>query len=105
MIATNQVTRNRPLAYDKTEVFVDKPYQMSSKNISTVSAEKSREKSGFLTASQIGRIVARELISQHQSLVKENSGQVYATDRDEFLDFHAYQSVNANPSNKSEGSV
>jgi hypothetical protein len=41
-------------------------------------------------------------VDQHQSLTQANSSWVYATDRDKFLDFHAYQSVNANPSTHME---
>jgi hypothetical protein len=31
-------------------------------------------------------------------LTQASMSQIYATDRDEFLDFHAEQSVNTNPS-------
>jgi len=37
-------------------------------------------------------------LSQHQLLTETHSSQVYATDLDEFVDFHAWQSVNVNPS-------
>lgn len=56
------------------------------------------ERSGHLTPAQIGRLIAIAVLSQRRELIEANSGQVYATDRDEFLDFHAHQSVNANPS-------
>jgi len=59
---------------------------------------KRSEKSGYLSLHQIGDLVAHSVISQHELLTKANNSQVYATDRDEFVDFHAWQSVNANPS-------
>ena len=59
---------------------------------------KQSEKTGYLSLHQIGDLVARGVVSQHELLTKANNSQVYATDRDEFVDFHAWQSVNTNPS-------
>lgn len=60
------------------------------------------EKSGYLSLAQIAHLIAQAVVDQHQSLTQANSSWVYATDRDKFLDFHAYQSVNANPSTHME---
>jgi hypothetical protein len=60
------------------------------------------EKSGYLSLEQIAHLIAQAVVDQHQSLTQANSSWVYATDRDKFLDFHAHQSVNTNPSNNSE---
>ncbi|MGV0989416.1 hypothetical protein [Limnohabitans sp.] len=60
------------------------------------------EKSGYLSLAQIAHLIAQAVVDQHQSLKQANSRWVYATDRDKFLDFHAYQSVNANPSTHME---
>lgn len=60
------------------------------------------EKSGYLSLAQIAHLIAQAVVDQHQSLTQVNSSWVYATDRDKFLDFHAYQSVNANPSTHME---
>ena len=62
----------------------------------------SAEKSGYLSLAQIAHLIAQAVVDQHQSLTQANSSWVYATDRDKFLDFHAYQSVNTNPSNNPE---
>ncbi len=60
------------------------------------------EKSGYLTLPQIAHLIAQATVSQHQEFVIAHRSRVYATDRDVFLDFHAHQSVNTNPSNNSE---
>lgn len=57
------------------------------------------EKSGYLSLAQIAHLMAQAVVSQHQDLALAHRSWVYATDRDEFLDFHAHQSVNENPSN------
>ena len=59
---------------------------------------KRSEKSGFLSLSQISELMAQGAVSQHQMLSEIYSSQLYATDLDEFVDFHAWQSVNMNPS-------
>lgn len=59
---------------------------------------KRSEKSGFLSLSQISELIAHSAVDQHKQLIEANSSQVYATDLDEFVDFHAWQSVNVNPS-------
>ena len=56
------------------------------------------EKSGFLSLAQISELMAQAAISQHRVLTEAHSSQVYATDIDEFVDIHAWQSVNVNPS-------
>ncbi len=60
---------------------------------------KSPEKSGHLTLTEIAQVLAQTIVNQHQELTRANELWVYATDRDELLDFHGHQSVNANPSN------
>jgi len=67
-------------------------------NLSTNHLGKRSEKSGFLSLSQIGELMAQGAVSQHQMLSEAHSSQVYATGLDEFVDFHAWQSVNVNPS-------
>ncbi len=65
---------------------------------STSHLGKRSEKSGFLSLSQISELMAQGAVSQHQMLSEIHSSQLYATDLDEFVDFHAWQSVNVNPS-------
>ena len=67
-------------------------------NPSTSPLGKRSEKSGYLTLEQISELMASGALSQCQQLTETHSSQVYATDLDEFLDFHAWQSVNVNPS-------
>ena len=67
-------------------------------NPSTNHTSNRSEKSGFLSLSQISELMAQGAISQHQMLSEAHSSQVYATDLDEFVDIHAWQSVNVNPS-------
>ena len=67
-------------------------------NPSTRHPGKRSEKSGFLSISQISELMAQGAVEQHKLLTEAHSSQVYATDLDEFVDFHAWQSVNVNPS-------
>ncbi len=67
-------------------------------NTSTSPLGKRSEKSGYLSLEQISELMAKGALSQHQKLTETHSSQVYATDLDEFVDFHAWQSVNVNPS-------
>ena len=67
-------------------------------NLSTKVPDKRPEKSGYLSLQQISNLVAHGAVSQHALLTKANNSRLYATDRDEFVDFHAWQSVNTNPS-------
>ena len=67
-------------------------------NPSTSPLGKRSEKSGYLSLEQISELMAKGALSQHQQLTETHSSQVYATDLDEFVDFHAWQSVNVNPS-------
>ena len=55
------------------------------------------KKSGHLSITQIAHLIAQSVVEQHQEIGLANRSWVYATDQDKFLDFHAYQSVNANP--------
>jgi hypothetical protein len=61
-------------------------------------ANEPAEKSGYLTLREIAHLIAQAMVSQRQELAMAHRSQVYATDRDEFLDLHANQSVNTNPS-------
>ena len=61
-------------------------------------ANEPAEKSGYLTLREIAHLIAQAMVSQHQELAMAHRSQVYATDRDDFLDLHANQSVNTNPS-------
>ena len=67
-------------------------------NPSTSPLGKRPEKSGYLCLEQISELMAKGALSQHKKLTEIHSSQVYATDLDEFVDFHAWQSVNVNPS-------
>ncbi len=67
-------------------------------NTSTSPLGKRSEKSGYLSLEQISELMAKGALSQLQKLTETHSSQVYATDLDEFVDFHAWQSVNVNPS-------
>jgi hypothetical protein len=70
-------------------------------HLQTVTARTANEpieKSGYLTLREIAHLIAQAMVSQHQELAMAHRSKVYATDRDEFLDLHANQSVNTNPS-------
>jgi hypothetical protein len=67
-------------------------------NLSTKVPGKRPEKSGYLSLQQISNLMAHGAVIQHALLTKANNSRLYATDRDEFVDFHAWQSVNTNPS-------
>ena len=67
-------------------------------NPSTSPLGKRSEKSSYLSLEQISELMAKGALSQHQQLTETHSSQVYATDLDEFVDLHAWQSVNVNPS-------
>jgi hypothetical protein len=86
-------------SYDPGQVFVNQTHFMSQTETDASRSKGHRsEYSGHLTPAQIGRLIALALISQRQELLEANSGRVYATDRDEFLDLSANQSVNVKPS-------
>jgi 4-aminobutyrate aminotransferase-like enzyme len=57
---------------------------------------------GISPSRKSAQLIAQAVVDQHQSLTQAHSSWVYATDRDKFLDFHAHQSVNTNPSNNPE---
>lgn len=67
-------------------------------NPSTSPLGKRSEKSSYLCLEQISELMAKGALSQHQKLTEIHSSQVYATNLDEFVDLHAWQSVNLNPS-------
>lgn len=60
------------------------------------------DKTSYLAINQIADLIAQAVVNEHQLLKSASSSQIYATDRDEFLDklldFTAHQSVNTNPS-------
>ncbi len=47
---------------------------------------------------EVAKLVAHAAVMTKDDLSEASKSQIYATDRDEFLDFHAEQSVNTNPS-------
>jgi len=67
-------------------------------NLSAKVPDKRPEKSGYLSLQQISKQMAQGAVIQQALLTKANNSRLYATDRDEFVDFHAWQSVNTNPS-------
>jgi hypothetical protein len=80
-------------------VLVNQGTPMTEPQTTTFSPPAKRsQKSGYLTIPQIASLIAQAVISHRQDLVRACSSQVYATDQDEFLDFHGHQSVNENPS-------
>jgi hypothetical protein len=56
------------------------------------------EKSKYMTLNQISELMAHAAVMTKNDLSEVSKSQIYATDRDEFLDFNAHQSVNTNPS-------
>lgn len=66
--------------------------------ITARAANEPTEKSSYLTLPEIAHLIAQATVNQHQELAMAHRSQVYATDRDEFLDLSARQSVNTNPS-------
>ena len=61
-------------------------------------ASEPAEKSGYLTLSEIAHLIAQATVRHQKELAMAHCSLIYATDRDEFLDLHAHQSVNTNPS-------
>lgn len=51
-----------------------------------------------LSLSQISELIAHAAVMTKDDLSETSKSQIYVTDRDEFLDFNARQSVNTNPS-------
>jgi hypothetical protein len=56
------------------------------------------EKSKHLTLNQISELMAHAAVMTKNDLSEASKSLIYATNRDELLDFNAYQSVNTNPS-------
>ena len=56
-----------------------------------------REKSAHLSLSQIAHLMAQAALETREEIRQVNASHLYATDRDEFVDSCARQSVNANP--------
>ncbi len=59
---------------------------------------RKQEKSAHLSLEQIAQLMARAALESRKQLRLVNASHLYATDRDEFVDSCAWQSVNANPS-------
>ncbi len=57
-----------------------------------------QERSKHLGLVEVANLVAHAAVMTKDDLCEASKSQIYATDRDEFLDFHANQSVNTNPS-------
>ena len=57
-----------------------------------------QERSKHLGLAEVAKLVAHAVVMTKDDLTQASKSQIYATDRDEFLDFHAEQSVNTNPS-------
>ncbi len=56
------------------------------------------EKSKHLTLDKVMELIAHAAVMTKNDLEQASKSQIYATDRDEFLDLSAQQSVNTNPS-------
>ena len=56
------------------------------------------EKSKHLTLDKVTELIAHAAIMTKDDLEQASKSQIYATDRDEFVDLSAHQSVNTNPS-------
>jgi hypothetical protein len=56
------------------------------------------EKSKHLTLDKVTELIAHAAVMTKNDLEQASKSQFYATDRDEFLDFSAHQSVNTNAS-------
>ena len=56
------------------------------------------EKSKHLTLDKVTELIAHAAVMTKEDLEQASKSQIYATDRDEFVDLSAHQSVNTNPS-------
>ena len=54
------------------------------------------EKSKHLTLDKVTELIAHAAVMTKDDLVQASKSQIYATDRDEFVDLCARQSVNTN---------
>lgn len=57
-----------------------------------------RNKPAHLSLAQIAQLMAQAALETREEIRQVNASHLYATDRDEFVDSCAWQSVNANPS-------
>ncbi len=55
------------------------------------------EKSKHLTLDKVTELIAHAAVMTKNDLEQASKSQIYATDRDEFLDLSAQQSVNTTP--------
>lgn len=56
------------------------------------------EKSKYLSLTKISELIAHAAVMTKDDLTAASKSQIYATDRDEFVDLSPHQSVNTNPS-------
>lgn len=56
------------------------------------------QKSQHLSLDKVTELIAHAAVMTKDDLVEASKSQIYVTDRDEFVDLSAHQSVNTNPS-------
>ena len=56
------------------------------------------QKSQHLTLDKVTELIAHAAVMTKEDLEQASKSQIYTTDRDEFVDLSANQSVNTNPS-------
>jgi hypothetical protein len=56
------------------------------------------ERSKYLKLCEVSKLIAHAAVMTKDDLTQASASQIYATDRDEFVDLSAHQSVNTNPS-------
>ncbi len=56
------------------------------------------EKSKHITLDKVTELIAHAAVMTKDDLVQASKSQIYATDRDEFVDLCAHESVNTNSS-------
>mgnify|MGYP007040713076 CR=1 FL=1 len=74
------------------------PQPLPSVIIYRPSSNSQLKQSKYMTLNQISELMAHAAVMTKNDLSEASKSQIYATDRDEFLDFNAHQSVNTNPS-------
>ena len=57
-----------------------------------------QERSKHLDLAEVAKLVAHAVVMTKDDLTQASKSQIYATDRDEFVDLCAHQSVNTNSS-------
>lgn len=60
------------------------------------------QKCQHLTLDKVTELIAHAAVMTKEDLEQASKSQIYATDRDEFVDLSAHQSVNTNPSTNTE---